>query len=127
MVKAFTPRHENFPVFKSATVSDTDGEHSLQVSLVSISRMRDVRAKAKEKNKDKSPVPQSVEESRPVEVNSSNGKKTRTPTMILEAFDAGDGGAEGARAENRRIIPQKQSRTVPNPSGRNAFQTPAAE
>ena len=101
VVKAFTPRHENFPVFKSATVSDSSGEHSLQVSLVSISRMRDVRAKAKDKNKDKSPVPQSVEESRPVEVNSSNGKKTRTPTMILEAFDAADGGADGARAENQ--------------------------
>ena len=78
-------------------MSDTDGEHSLQVSLVSISRMRDVRAKAKEKGENKSPVPQSVEESRPAEVNTSNGKRTRTPTMILEAFDSGD----ALLAENR--------------------------
>ena len=112
VVNAFTPRHENFPVFKSAMLSDSTGEHSLQVSLISISRMRDIHAKAK--NKDKPSVPQSVEESPPVAVNSSKGKKTRTPTMILEAFDSDDARADDARANNQTNYPADADSNPPD-------------
>jgi len=38
VVKAFTPRHQNYPVFKTATVFEASGESALQVSLISVSR-----------------------------------------------------------------------------------------
>jgi hypothetical protein len=92
VVNAFTPRHENYPVFKDATVVQDQGETSVQVSMISSSRMREVHAKAK-KN---APGPQSASASSPdtttgttnaaVEVNHSGGKKPATPTLVLEAF-----------------------------------------
>jgi hypothetical protein len=45
VVKAFMPRHENYPLFKTATVSAPDGSESpLQVSLISVSRRIEVQA-----------------------------------------------------------------------------------
>ncbi len=39
VIKAFTPRHENYPTFQSATVSSPDGKDvALRVSLISINR-----------------------------------------------------------------------------------------
>jgi len=81
VINAFTPRHESYPAFKTATVAGLGGESSLQVSLISVSRMRDVHAKAKKGT----PKPQSAEEKGAVEVSKSNGKKLATPTMVLEA------------------------------------------
>jgi len=46
-VQAFTPRHENYPVFKSASVMQGQVESSIDVSLVSVSRMREVHATTK--------------------------------------------------------------------------------
>jgi hypothetical protein len=77
VVKVFTPRHENFPVFKSATVEQPEGESSLQVSLISLSRMREVQATAK---KDKPRQPRN--EPGGVEV---RAHKAATFTMVLEA------------------------------------------
>ncbi len=58
MIKAFTPRHENYPVFHSATVTNDDGhETSLQVSVVSVSKEVEVAPKAK-KNAQMSGLPQ---------------------------------------------------------------------
>lgn len=58
MIKAFTPRHENYPVFRSATVTNDDGhETSLQVSMVSLSKEVEVAPKAK-KNAQMSGLPQ---------------------------------------------------------------------
>jgi hypothetical protein len=48
VVKAFTPRHENYPTFQSATVTSPDGtEVPLRVSLIFINREREIRARAK--------------------------------------------------------------------------------
>ncbi len=81
VIKAFTPRHENYPLFKSATVAQDEAEIPLRVSLLSVSRMREVHAQAK---KSKSAQP-SASEQGAVEVSKSNAKKPATPTMTLEA------------------------------------------
>jgi hypothetical protein len=86
VVKVFTPRRENYPVFKNATVAQGNSETTLQVSLVSISRMREVHAKAKTK---KSGQPSGTDNGA-VEVSQPNAKKPATSTMVLEAFAIGD-------------------------------------
>jgi hypothetical protein len=85
VIKLFTPRHEAYPVFKTATVSGASGETVLQVSLISISHMREVHAQAKQK-KDGKPANASgaVETSKSGRV--YGPKKLSTPTMVLEAF-----------------------------------------
>ena len=100
VVKAFSPRHENYPVFKTASVAEGESEKSLQVSLISESRMRDIRPKAK---KSKSGQPRAAEngsvEHGAVDVNQSSPKRAATPTVVLEAFgidetaSAPDGGS----------------------------------
>jgi hypothetical protein len=48
VIKVFTPRHENYPTFQSATVSLPDGkEVPLRVSLIFINRETEVRAQTK--------------------------------------------------------------------------------
>jgi hypothetical protein len=86
VVKVFTPRRENYPVFKNATVAQGNSETRLQVSLVSISRMREVHAKAKTK---KSGQPSGTDNGA-VQVSQPNAKKPATSTMVLEAFGIGD-------------------------------------
>jgi hypothetical protein len=52
VVKAFTPRHENYPTFQSAVVSLPDGkEVPLRVSLIFINRETQVIAQAKTKKR----------------------------------------------------------------------------
>ena len=77
----FTPRHENYPVFNSAAIGRETGQALLNVSLLSVSQMREVQSTAK---KDKSVQSSSAEDGR-TEVTPS--KKQRTiPTLVLEAF-----------------------------------------
>ncbi|MGD0570984.1 MAG: hypothetical protein ABSA78_21495 [Candidatus Sulfotelmatobacter sp.] len=82
VIKLFTPRHENYPVFKTATVTGANGDSPLQVSVISISRLREVQAQAKKKG--------SGPQAGNVEVSSSNpaqgSQKTVAPTIILEAL-----------------------------------------
>ncbi len=89
VVKAFTPRHVNYPVFKTATVAAASGDTALQVSLISISRRRDVHAQAKKK-KPGQPADQAGE----VEVSKSGGlygpDKLAAPMMVLEAVEIED-------------------------------------
>jgi hypothetical protein len=84
VMKVFTPRRENYPVFKTAIVSLASGESALQVSLVSISRKREVHAQAKKKKPG-----QPADATDAVEVNKSGGlygpAKPAAPTMVLEA------------------------------------------
>ena len=48
VVQAFTPRHENYPVFRSASVTLPDGkELPLEVSFLSIASERQVQARAR--------------------------------------------------------------------------------
>jgi hypothetical protein len=78
VVNAFTPRHQPYPVFKSAMVSGVGGETGLQVSLISVSRMHDVHAQAKKSG-------QAVNGIAPVEVGPVNKAKNAAPVMIFEA------------------------------------------
>jgi hypothetical protein len=98
VVKAFTPRHEQYPVFKTATVSGANGESALQVSLISISRKREVQAQAKKKKPGKH-----TDEGGSVEVSKSGGMygsgKLATPMMVLEAFGVEPEKAAPPRAE----------------------------
>jgi hypothetical protein len=49
MIKAFTPRHEKYPVFNSATIETPDGhQSSLQVSFISINKEVEVEQKTKQ-------------------------------------------------------------------------------
>lgn len=57
MIKVFTPRHENYPVFRTASITDADGhETALQVSVVSVGKEVEVAPKAK-KNAQMSGLP----------------------------------------------------------------------
>lgn len=82
VIGLFTPRHENYPVFEIATISAASGESRLQVTLISISRRREVHAQARQKT-----GPQGGN----VEVNESRGahesEKMAAPIVILEAVD----------------------------------------
>jgi hypothetical protein len=50
VIKVFTPRHENYPTFQSATISLPDGkEIPLRVSLIFINREAEILAQAKPK------------------------------------------------------------------------------
>jgi hypothetical protein len=96
VIKLFTPRHENYPVFKTATVSGANGESSLQVSLISISRRREVHAQAKKKG--------SGPQAGNVEASESNAapapQKTVAPTMILEASVIENQGSSSTSADS---------------------------
>jgi hypothetical protein len=47
VVRFFTPRHQNFPSFSTATITATDGSESLlRVSLISASRRTEIHAKS---------------------------------------------------------------------------------
>ena len=83
VVKLFTPRHEKYPVFKTAVIAQAGRESALQVSLISVSRMREVHAQAKGKA-----GKASSSENGAVEISNPDAKKLNTPTMILEAFGA---------------------------------------
>jgi len=84
VVKAFTPRHQMFPVFTAAKVLAGDRESDLRVSLISISRKREVYAQEKKKKSN------SRDETGTVEVSRSGGVygsgKLALPVMVLEAF-----------------------------------------
>jgi hypothetical protein len=79
IVNAFTPRQENYPVFKQAIVQQDGLESPLSVSLLFVDRMHEVHARAK-KN------PSSVSDHSAVEVSHPNQRKSGTPTIVLEAF-----------------------------------------
>jgi len=56
VVKAFTPRYENYPTFQSATVSLPDGkEVPLRVSLIFINRETEIRAQTQKQRKSAEP------------------------------------------------------------------------
>jgi hypothetical protein len=98
VVKAFTPRHEPYPIFKTATISGAGGDTALQVSLISISRRREVHAQSKKKKRGRQ-----GDQTGEVEVSKSGGlygpAKLATPMMILEAFGAEDVKSPSTSAE----------------------------
>ncbi len=86
VIQAFTPRHENYPIFKTAEVEQDTGETQLRVSLISVSRMREVHATAKKGKPGSAPD----SEKGAVQVGPATAKKPAVPTLILEAFGIGD-------------------------------------
>ncbi len=82
VIQAFTPRQETYPVFRSANVVQGKDENSVQVSLISLSRMREVRVAPKKSNSARA----SDSQNGAVEVRQSGSKETVTSTLVLEAF-----------------------------------------
>lgn len=103
VVNAFTPRKQNYPVFKTATIFGTSGERGLKVSVLSISRKREVRAQEKKKSNQQGGANGTVEVSKTGGVYGSG--KLAKPLMVLEAFDEGsekiNSGEESASSENK--------------------------
>jgi hypothetical protein len=89
VVKAFTPRHEEYPVFKAATVSGAGGDSVLKVSLISISRKHEVHAQEKKKRSG-----QQAGQTGTIEVSKAGGLyepgKLAAPMMVLEASGVED-------------------------------------
>jgi hypothetical protein len=80
VIKLFTPRHETYPEFQTATVRQNETEHALQVSLININRMRDVHAMPK-----KIKGVRSGSDDHGAGVITSEPRKAATPVIILEA------------------------------------------
>ena len=94
VVKLFTPRHQNYPVFNTASVSAASGESALQVTVISISRRRDVHAQPKKKGS--GPQAGAVETSQSGSV--SGAKKEIPATIVMEAVVPGDSDRSSANA-----------------------------
>lgn len=109
VVKLFTPRHESFPVFKTATVGEGESQRSLEVSLISFSRLRDVHAQAK-----KSKAGQPNENRGAVEVSKSNIKKAPTPTLVLEAAGIENAPAAAENAEDASEADSPRPQMLPS-------------
>ncbi|HYM78512.1 MAG TPA: hypothetical protein VE377_21245 [Candidatus Dormibacteraeota bacterium] len=108
VVNVFTPRHENYPVFREAVVNSGTSDSRIQVSLLSVSRVREVCAHARKNKSGQS----SAEEQGAVEVSTPNQKKPATPTMVLEAF--GMEASQGvSSAESDAVVAQDKSDLVP--------------
>jgi hypothetical protein len=93
VVNAFTPRQENYPVFKQAIVQQDGLESSLSVSLLLINRMHEVHARAK-KN------PSSVSDHSAVDVAHPNQRKPGRTTIVLEAFGTPEAGFKTSSNSN---------------------------
>jgi hypothetical protein len=86
VVNVFTPRHENYPAFKNATVSQAQGDTSFEVAMIAVTHQREIHAQAR-KTKPGQPSSQvAAEDHGTVEVSKSNQKQPVAPVMILEAF-----------------------------------------
>jgi hypothetical protein len=110
VVQVFTPRKENYPVFKNATILQASDESSLNVSLVSVSRMHDVHPKAK---KDKTVQPGGSENGA-IELPKSTEKMLPTPMMVLEAFGVENTSTASDKDETAFTRPEsEQPKTLP--------------
>ena len=91
VVKAFTPRHENYPTFQSAVVSLADGkEVPLRVSLIFINRETQVLAQGKTKKKGNQPAAGSA-----------------TPAEAASAPQVASSGDAGSKTAESSVAPAK--------------------
>ncbi|MGA7909302.1 MAG: hypothetical protein WCA16_17990, partial [Candidatus Sulfotelmatobacter sp.] len=81
VVNFFAPRHEQYPVFRTAELFGPDRERMLQVFLVSISRRQEIRA---------SPDKKKREHDDGRGQGTSEVNRTALPTIVLEAFPSVD-------------------------------------
>ena len=102
VVRAFTPRQENYPVFKQAIVQQDGVESSLSVSLLFTNRMHEVHARAKRN-------PSSVSDHTAVDVTDPHQRKPERSTIVLEAFGT----------------PETELKTSSNPDGELESSLPA--
>ena len=79
VIRAFSPRHETYPVFHSAIVIHEGKESKVDVSLISVNRIREVQARAK-----KTAPATPADTGKDVEVAKTTGKETVMPTLVLE-------------------------------------------
>ena len=124
VVKVFTPRHQNYPVFKHATVTAPDGTESpLHVSLISVSRRMELQPQKARKRQpknnstnDASTIQAAATETKasttqPDRTGSERSKPTDGPIMALEAHvpdseaSAGDAVMTMARPEGAVTLP----------------------
>ena len=106
VVNLFAPRHENYPVFKTATISAANVESSLQVSLISISRRREVHAQAKKKGSGPQAGNVEVSPSNTAKQSKKESQKTIAPTMILEASTAENMGSSSTSGAEMAAPPR---------------------
>jgi hypothetical protein len=96
VVKAFTPRHENYPTFQSAVVSLADGKDvPLRVSLIFINRETQVIAQAKTKKGSQPAVSSAIK--------SENASATQAPLPA----DAGS-----KTTESKKVAPASQDNST---------------
>jgi hypothetical protein len=92
VIKVFTPRHENYPTFQSATVSLPDGkEVPLRVSLIFINREAEILAQAKRK-KGASPA-------------ANSGPRDSGPLVTLEALSPLETTAASGEGSTGFVLP----------------------
>jgi hypothetical protein len=118
VVKAFSPRHQKYPVFNAATVSEASGESELKVSLVSISRRREVRVQPKRNGGQQAAGDAVAVELGPPEA-AKGVRDTVAPTMVLEAWPTekpGNVGSSPTRSEGESLsVPDLSSlKTLPS-------------
>jgi hypothetical protein len=113
VVKLFTPRHQNYPVFKTATVFAASGESALQVTVVSISRRRDVHAQPRKKGS--GPQAGAVETSQSGSV--SGAKKDIPATIVMDAVVAGDSNLSSPSAGETAVPVPESSALESLPAG----------
>jgi len=93
VAKLFMPHHQNFPVFKAASIFMPDGTQSLvQASLLSASRMKEVSfVSGKSRKKDASAKSVFVGNDSPIRNSAHDGPlASRGPVLFLEAYQSGD-------------------------------------
>lgn len=91
VVKVFMPRHENFPMFKDAAISVSDGPESmLQVSLISASPRMEIQAQPSKKHKQDEAATLSSASLTSTDAHSTRHTKASLgPVMSLEAHEEG--------------------------------------
>jgi hypothetical protein len=97
VVNLFTPRHENYPVFKTATVVDHDKDYALQVSVIASRHMREVQAQSRK-------TPQTEKEHGAVVTGKSNGKQKPPFSMVLEARETDASGTPQASSGPAAVL-----------------------
>jgi hypothetical protein len=112
VIRVFTPRQQSYPAFKTATVSQAAREIALRVSLISVSRLREVSAQAKSNRSGQL----NGDERGAVEISTAYRKKAVTPTMVLEATNI----------ENPPLVEEDQHEARLQPSSPGPETIPAA-
>jgi len=104
VIKAFTPRHERYPVFHLASVTSPDGSHiPLEVSLVSVSEEVEVEPKTK-----KSPNASTAE----LPPNRPRRGLGSLITLIASTQVRTNGGVTAAAPESTMISPGTEAKVI---------------